>query len=432
MSTFDTCEKTVIGTILADNTFLKELYGYLEPKHFSTKANSDIYKTILEVYSTKGQADLLTVADSLKVSYSNDKLMDILKEYIMSHRVYGSIRNYADIIIKAYNEREYEKIIKYHSSNDINEKITETIKLLENLSKGNNNQHLTRMSDHVKEFKNQAFNPEYKDDFLHLGFQKLDEILGGIDKGDIVVIGARPSVGKSAFVNQIILNGLPSKRKIVYYSLEMSEKQIYQRMISNLTNIALDRVRFGKYLTIPEQKVFDSANKSIEESTLYIRCEGGLTVSKIKHDCKYIDNLDFIVIDYLQLMKADGKYSNRAAEVGDISKSLKALAMELKVPIILLSQLNRLSTTTASKEPTMAELRESGDIEQDASVIMLIWNLDEDNKSKKGIKIDKNRNGSTGKIAFNFYGQFQRFSESNEPVQSVKSKKNDDAPNFDY
>jgi replicative DNA helicase len=140
---------------------------------------------------------------------------------------------------------------------------------------------------------------------------------------------------------------------------------------------------------------------------------------------------DIIIIDYLQLLKADNTYrGNRAAEVGEISRAIKNLAMELNIPIIALSQLNRASMGRDDKEPTMSELREAGNIEQDASVIMLLWNIDENDKSKKGCKIEKNRQGECGKIVMRFNGDTMRFEETDEDFKSASgwSKADDDNP----
>lgn len=423
------CEKSIIATALEDNSIINDLYGYLEPKHFSISINQDLYQAILETYSTNSKADLLLVSDRLKSKYDQRLLLDTIKDYVVANRIYGEVKKYASIIIQGYKEREYTKILSNHSYDNVNENLLETVSLLNQLSMNDANK-LSKLSDHVKVFKEQTFNKDYEQKYLHLGFQSLDYIIGGIDNTDIVVIGARPSVGKSALVSQIIVNALACKLKIVYYSLEMSERQTYQRLVSNLANIELDKVRFSKYLDITQKAVYDRANKLLEDSNVFIRCQSGITVSIIKRDCMYISDLDFIIIDYLQLMKGEGRYNNRTAEVGEISKSLKALSMELKVPIILLSQLNRVSTMTATKEPTMAELRESGDIEQDASIVIILWNLDEDNKSKKGVKVEKNRNGNTGKMVFNFYGQYQRFVESNERISDYVNKRLSETPKF--
>ena len=151
-------------------------------------------------------------------------------------------------------------------------------------------------------------------------------------------------------------------------------------------------------------------------------------VSEIRSESRHM-GYDIIIIDYLQLLKSDKEYrGNRYAEVGAISKAIKALAMELNIPIIALSQLNRVSEARDTKEPTMAELREAGDIEQDASVIMLLWNISNDDKSKKGCKVEKQRQGQTGSVVLHFNGDLMRFEESKESVKEAQewSKSVDD------
>ena len=144
---------------------------------------------------------------------------------------------------------------------------------------------------------------------------------------------------------------------------------------------------------------------------------GTKSVSEIRNECRH-QELDCIIIDYLQLVRADTRYQSRASEVGAISKAIKALAMELNVPIIALSQLNRTSEMRETKEPTMGELREAGDIEQDASIIILLWNLDNEDKTRKGLKVDKNRQGELGKIVYRFDGNEMRFQETEEELKS--------------
>lgn len=143
---------------------------------------------------------------------------------------------------------------------------------------------------------------------------------------------------------------------------------------------------------------------------------GSVKPSDIRNECRHLD-LDYIVIDYLLLLGSDVKYGNRASEVGAISKAIKALAMELRVHIILLSQLNRISEAKETKEPAMAEIRESGDVEQDASTIILLWNTDQENRNKKGVKIEKNRQGELGKIPFEFDGAIMQFIELDGTIE---------------
>lgn len=216
---------------------------------------------------------------------------------------------------------------------------------------------------------------------LYTGLEKLDNTLGGLEGGDMIVIGARPAVGKSAFVTQIAINLADRKKKIAFYNLEMSDKQVYERLLSRKSRIGLNRIRRARSFLGDEKDRFDKANQELKKSTLFIR-SGAVTVSQIRNECRHLD-LDCIVIDYIQLLRSDIHYQSRANEVGAISKAIKALAMELNIPIIALSQLNRVSEMRQDKVPTMGELREAGDIEQDASIILLMWNIVDDNSFQR-------------------------------------------------
>lgn len=247
-------------------------------------------------------------------------------------------------------------------------------------------------------------------DFLYTGFTRLDECLGGLEGGDIIVIGARPAVGKSAFVTQILTNmGIQGKR-VLLYNLEMTNKQMYERLVSRQSGIMMNRIRQGKAFLGDEKERFQKANTELKRLDVWIS-SGVKSVGEIRRECQHM-GADCIIIDYLQLIKTERHYANRASEVGDISKAIKSLAMELNRPIIVLSQLNRASEGRQTKEPTMSELRESGDIEQDASVIMLLWNLSEENERYKGVKVEKNRQGKTAKFQMEFVGEEMSFKEA--------------------
>ncbi len=176
----------------------------------------------------------------------------------------------------------------------------------------------------------------------------------------------------------------------------------------------MTRIRRAVKFLGDEEKRFKKANDALAGRSNIVISTGAKTVSEIRAESRHM-GFDVIVIDYLQLIRSDTFYrGNRVAEVGAISKAIKALAMELQIPIILLSQLNRASEGRETREPSMSELRESGDIEQDASVIILLWNMSEDDRSKKGCKIEKNRQGETGKMELRFDGDQMRFRDAGE------------------
>lgn len=204
------------------------------------------------------------------------------------------------------------------------------------------------------------------------GFPKPDDITGGLEGGDMIVIGARPAVGKSAFISLIALHMAEADLRVGFYNLEMSDRQVYERLLSGVSKIGLTRIRRAKGFLSDEEERFQKANDALATVDMHIR-SGAVSVSEIRSECRHL-GLDCLIIDYIQLLRTDVRYQSRASEVGAISKAIKALAMELDIQIIALSQLNRVSEQRENKEPTMGELREAGDIEQDASIIMLMWN----------------------------------------------------------
>ena len=215
----------------------------------------------------------------------------------------------------------------------------------------------------------------------------------------------------------MILQMAKRGKKIGFYNLEMSDKQVYERLLSNQSGIQLNRIRRAVRFLGDEKERFEKANQELKEIDILIS-SGTKTVSEIRNESRH-QELDCIVIDYLQLVRSDVKYQSRASEVGAISKAIKSLAMELNIPIIALSQLNRTSEMRDNKEPTMGELREAGDIEQDASIIILLWNLDTNDKTKKALKVDKNRQGELGKIVYRFQGNEMHFEETEEEAKAA-------------
>lgn len=207
--------------------------------------------------------------------------------------------------------------------------------------------------------------------------------------------------------------------RIGYFNLEMNESQVYERFVSRLAELSLTRVRRAKSFLGGEKEAFNKANEEMSGYDVIIST-GSKSIGEIKAESRH-QMFDAIVIDYLQLIKSDRYYGNRASEVGQISKDSKALARDLGVPVIMLSQLNRVSEQRETKEPTMSELRESGDIEQDASNILLMWNLSEKDDSYKGLNVAKQRQGTKLREGLKFDGEHMKFEERQESFEKFLS-----------
>lgn len=411
----DLAEKSVIGALFIDPECISKIYELINPNMFSNSLLGEIYKQIIKNYDIGQPFNLVTISQATESdAFPLEVIGGTIKECMGITVTSTDVVSYAKALVNEYKARSLSGILSHITitAATVNSQISDLLLNLEQL-KGDEINKAESINKIVQMYQEQYFTERYAEK-LYMGFPKLDDLTGGLEGGDVIVIGARPSVGKSAFVSQVILNMARAGKKIGFYNLEMSDKQIYERFLSSESGIQLNRIRRAVRFLGDEKERFEMANKSLSKFQILIS-SGTKTISQIRNECRH-QELDCIVIDYLQLVKADVRYQSRASEVGAISKAIKALAMELNIPIIALSQLNRTSEMRDTKEPTMGELREAGDIEQDASIIILLWNLDSEDKTRKGLKVDKNRQGETGRIVYRFDGGKMRFCETDEII----------------
>lgn len=409
---------------------MDKIYQILQPDMFTSELLGRVYHEYQRAYDRNYELNLSLIEQKLRSdSFPSDLIMTELRDCLSNTDTSANVVIHANIVesdYKANKANEMLNSIKF-TPKDFKSKIgafTDELRALCDNRRTNSK----TLAEIAKENKSKYF-VEREVKPIHIGFDKLDNLLGGLEGGDMIVIGARPAVGKSALVTQITSNLAKQGKRIGFYNLEMQNKQVYERFIASESGIPLTRIRRANYFLGDEKERFDKANEYLEQSdNIVITSSGAKSVGDIKSESRHMD-YDIIIIDYLQLLKADTTYhGNRAAEVGEISRAIKNLAMELNIPIIALSQLNRASEGRETKEPSMAELREAGNIEQDASVIILMWNLDESDRSRKGCKIEKNRQGECGKIVMKFNGDTMRFEETSEDVKEASEWKSIDNP----
>ena len=426
-------EQNIIGSLLIDKTSIDSIYGKISPEMFTSELLGRIFLEFQRGYDNHYDVNPVTIMQKISSDVFPEGIVrEELKDCAINTVTSTEIASYADVIAKDYKAQNLTKIITdiRVSSDKVNEQISSLISDLESLQDNKTSQMAT-MPEIVNECKGNYF-VDKGEEKNYIGFPKLDDLLGGLRGGDVIVIGARPAVGKSAFVTQITSNLADRNKRIGFYSLEMQKEQCYERFVVAKSGIGLTRLCRAKNFLGDEKERFDKANVYLENKDNIIITVGSKTVGEIRSESRHM-GYDVIIVDYLQLVKVDKAYrGNRYAEVGEISHAFKALAMELNIPIIILSQLNRVSEGRETKEPTMAELRESGDIEQDASVIILLWNISADDESKKGCKIEKQRQGKKGKVVLNFNGDLMQFEETDESVKEAQSwKKLDNSTPFD-
>lgn len=413
-------EQNVVGSLLMDGEAIDRIAAFLEPEMFTSELLGRVYLEYLRGYENGYPVNLVTVRERLCGDKMPESVVaESLKECVSVTVTSAQIKSYAEAVRDDYKAAQVGKLLSGTrvTAAGVNEQIGQLLTELEALRDDKAAKAKT-LAQIAAEYQNNYF-CEHPDG-LKVGLPNLDDMIGGLEGGDIIVIGARPAVGKSALVTQITTNLAEQGKKIGFYNLEMSDKQMYERFVASQSGLGLTRIRRAVKFLGDEEKRFKMANNALAERSNIVISTGAKTVSEIRSESRHM-GFDVIVIDYLQLIRSDTFYrGNRVAEVGAISKAIKALAMELNIPIILLSQLNRASEGRETREPSMSELRESGDIEQDASVIILLWNMSEEDRSKKGCKVEKNRQGETGKMELRFDGDKMRFKDAGERQESVE------------
>lgn len=409
-------EKTLIGYLITDNQRITDAVNVLSREMFTVAIYGDIFQAMIDNFSEKIDCNIVSLQPILlEKGYEEEAVNVNILSAVKDLDFSISFKSCVETVHDAYKAKVLGERFgrKMQGTVEVNDEIKSMIVELESLI-GDNKQEIVSVADMVERNKDKYFKPGVDKQKVFFGIKKIDEYVGGVEGGDIVVLAARPAVGKSAMALQIIEYNALNGKKVCYINLEMQEKQIYERMLAKASQIDMLRIRNAVAFLNDEEEKFKSGNEKLKAfENIHVR-NGSARVSDVR-SCVKNGNYDLVVIDYLQLVKPDkGRGSNRYAEVGDISRGIKAIAMDYNVPIIALSQLNRASEGKEDKEPTMSELRESGDIEQDASVIIMLWNSNNDDKSQKRIKVDKARQGRLGSEDLVFNGSSMSFVGSDD------------------
>lgn len=345
-------EQNVVGSLLMDGDAIDRIASFLEPEMFTSELLGRVYLEYLRGYENGYTVNLVTVRERL----GGDKLpesviAEVLKECVSVTVTSAQIKSYAEAVRDDYKAAQVGKLLSGTrvTAAGVNEQIGQLLTELEALRDDKAAKAKT-LAQIAAEYQNNYF-CEHPDG-LKVGLPNLDDMIGGLEGGDIIVIGARPAVGKSALVTQITTNLAEQGKKIGFYNLEMSDKQMYERFVASQSGLGLTRIRRAVKFLGDEEKRFKTANNTLAGLSNIVISTGAKAVSEIRSESRHM-GFDVIVIDYLQLIKSDTFYrGNRVAEVGAISKAIKALAMELNIPIILLSQLNRASEGRETREPS--------------------------------------------------------------------------------
>lgn len=402
-------EEGVISALMIEPLAIEKICNLLSPEMFTSEVLGRIYLEYLRAYDRNTE---LTLAE-LQVKLG-DEMMPFEIEHALS-RCLDSRLTSADIVGSAkaiatrYKKSCVNKILERTviSEANVDEEVARLITDLESLQEGRSSTTLT-VSEIAEQYKDAYFIDDEKPK-ANFGIEKMDNMIGGLEGGDLIIVGARPATGKSALVTQWAWHFADMGLRVGFYNLEMTSKQMYERMIASRSGINITRIRMAKAFQGDERPRYEKAVRELINQTNIFITTGAKKVSEIKAEIRHM-NYDLLIVDYVQLLLSDGKYNgNRTAEVGEISRQLKDIAMSFSIPVIALSQLNRVSEGSATKEPNMGQLREAGNLEQDASIIILLWNGNENDITDKYCKVEKSRQGTTGRCDLKFDGAHMRF-----------------------
>lgn len=431
-------EEAVLGALMLDNEALSDTIDILKPEYFYKMEHQKIFDAIIVLFNESKPVDILTVIEELKKLGELESIGGAFYITQLTNNVASSANTeyHARIIVEKFIQRSLIQI----SSTIIKDSFDETIDVFDLLSKaeqdlfsvteGSLRKSYDKMSVLISNAISSIEELKDKEDGLSgvpSGFSKLDRVTSGWQKSDLVIVAARPGMGKTAFALTMCRNiAINHNTPIGIFSLEMSSDQLVNRLISSESEIPSEKLRKGNLEEYEFVQLHEKI-KDLAEAPIYIDDTPGLSVFELRAKARRLvknHGVKIIIVDYLQLMTAGGnKNGNREQEISTISRSLKGIAKELKIPVIALSQVNRgvESRTSTSKRPILADLRESGAIEQDADIVTFIyrpeyykiyeWENSDDSRGQAEIIIAKHRNGSLENVRLKFISHLAKFSD---------------------
>ena len=436
-------EQALLGCILLDNDAQMEIFAKLYPDDFYTESHKNIYDSMLKIYNKSIPVDFVTLTNQLEVEKKLETIggidyityltnvvpsaasfqhyMDIVKNNsVRRHLIFES----QEIIRNAFDSENGEQAMQFAEKKVFDLSQKETASDLELVGKPGGT-----LTNVLKQISELAEN-KGKMRGIPTGYKEFDAITNGLQKSDLILLAARPGVGKTSFAMNIAVNAaVNDEKKVAIFDLEMSREQLMQRALSSLAKVNLGHILKGD-MDSEEWKRIWTAEKKLAQSAIFVDDSSMVTPFEIISKCrklKMTEGLDLIVIDYLQLMTM-GKNSrdSRNQEVSDITRTLKVAAKELNVPIILLSQLSRaveLRQGFEGHKPVLSDLRDSGSIEQDADIVLFLYNPEkyndvstDDEPGTTYLLISKHRSGSTGEVKLKWVGEYTTYLNHDEKV----------------
>ncbi|MBE6958882.1 MAG: replicative DNA helicase [Ruminococcaceae bacterium] len=422
-------EQAVLGSILIDSRCITEIIGVVQPEDFYLQQNREIYEVIYSMFNMAQAIDPVTVLDKMREAgiyrdNSRDyimQLMEITPTAANATRYANIVREQAMLRSLSQAGTDITKMVQEQKGTPA-EMLESAEKKIYALRKGERQdtlEHIGTILHKVYDHLNELAQSDSAIPGLSTGLRDLDSKINGLNKGNLLLVAARPAMGKTSFALNIGLNVAKKYNKTVaFFSLEMSREELAMRLLSSESFVDSQKMATGK-LTEEEWVKIGMASSALSQTDIRVDDNGGITVAEMNAKLRRLDNLGLVIIDYLQLMQGSG-YSksndNRVQVVSDISRSLKVMAKDLGVPVICLSQLNRAAESRSDKRPMLSDLRESGSIEQDADCVMMLYRDDYYNKEseKRNVAeciVAKNRHGEIGTVELQWLPQYTTFAD---------------------
>ena len=434
-------EQAMLCCIMIDGRVAEEVIPQLKSDNFYNSRHKTIFEAMKKLHNSSISVDIVTLNDLLqKQNDAGDEMAAYLVELMNIQPSAVNYKDYVEILNR-------DTILRYlidscntitemaYNATDAQKVVQKAENLIYSISKEQSRRDLAHISEHTGELitrLNDIIKQHGAVRGLMTGFPILDKKTNGLQKGDLIILAARPSVGKTSFalniVANIAFNQNYKEKKIAVFSLEMPGVHIAQRIVSNLSNVAMTNIGTGSLSTDEDKRIWKVIS-TLSYSQVYIDDSSIITPNQILSKCRRLSSslggLDLVVVDYLQLMNNDQYKESRQEAISEISRMLKIIAKELDCPIIVLSQMSRNIESRTDKAPRLSDLRESGAIEQDADIVIFLSRENEQMKDASEytilLQIAKHRNGELAKIRYNWEGPYIRFTESKNQDMETKN-----------
>ncbi len=421
-------EQSILGSILLDKDAIITVTETIQPEDFYKQAHKIIYECMMKLNNKSEPIDLITLTEELKKQGHLEDVGGI--SYITSLSTIvpttSNVKYYADIVKEKSVLRKLIKVsndilnLGYDSSTKVEDILEKAEKQIFDISQEKSSEDFKPINSVLMDAYD-MIEKLYtnKEDITGIttGFEDLNNKTNGLQRTDLILIAARPAMGKTAFSLNLVQNAaLKGSASVAVFSLEMSKEQLVQRMLAAQSHVELKKIKNGSLDENDWPRIID-AMSVLSNANIYIDDTPGIKISELRSKCRKLKiekGLDLILIDYLQLMEGEGSNESRQQEISKISRSLKIIAKELNCPVIALSQLSRAPEQRADHRPMLSDLRESGAIEQDADIVMFLYrdeyyHPDSERKNIGEIIISKNRHGETGSVELVWLGEIQKF-----------------------